>query len=137
MDRAQASELLEALHAALAACYAGGSVDVIRKHLTEDVAWHVPGNNAIAGDYEGVEGVLEYFGRRRDLAGGSLRLHPGEMLVGDNHVAVLTDGTAVIAGAERRWATVGLYRIEDARVAECWLLPLDPTAFDATWSAVL
>jgi hypothetical protein len=60
MDRAQASELLEALHAALAACYAGGSVDMVRKHLTEDVAWHVPGSNAIAGDYEGVEGVLEY-----------------------------------------------------------------------------
>jgi len=58
------------------------------------------------------------------------------VLVGHNHIAVLTDGTAVIAGTERRWATVGLYRIEDARVAECWLLPLDPAAFDAIWSAV-
>jgi hypothetical protein len=136
MDRAQASELLEALHTALAACYAGGSAGLVRQYLTEDVTWHVPGNNAIAGDHEGVEGVLDYFARRRDLVDGSLRLHPGEVLVGDNHVAVLTDATAVIAGTGRRWSTVGLYRIEGTRVAECWLLPLDPAAFDAIWNAV-
>jgi hypothetical protein len=61
-------------------------------------------------------------------------MHPGELMVGDgDHAGVLTDGTAVIAGIERRWSTLGLYRIRDRRVAECWLLPLDPAAFDAIW----
>ncbi len=78
--------------------------------------------------------MLAYFSRRRDLVASTLRLHPGEVLVGDEHVAVLTDGTAVIAGTECRWSTVGLYRLDGARVAECWLLPLDPATFDAIWS---
>jgi hypothetical protein len=31
------------------------------------------------------------------------------------------------------WSTVGLYRVRDDRIAECWLLPLDAAAFDAIW----
>ena len=60
-------------------------------------------------------------------------MHPGEVMVGDDHVAVLTDGTAVIDGVQRSWSTLGLYRFTGDRVAACWLLPLDPGAFDAAW----
>ena len=49
-------------------------------------------------------------------------------------MAVLTDGTATINGADRRWSTVGLYRLEDGQVAECWLLPLDQAEFDDIWT---
>jgi hypothetical protein len=62
-------------------------------------------------------------------------MYPGEMLIGDgDHVGVLTAGAAVLGGHERRWSTVGLYRFRSGRVAECWLLPLDPDAFDRIWS---
>jgi hypothetical protein len=62
-------------------------------------------------------------------------MHPGEVLVGDgDHVAVLTDGTAVLDGIEQQWSTVGLYRIRDGRIAACSLLPLDPEAFDRIWA---
>ena len=97
--------------------------------------WVVPGRNAIAGEYRGLDAVIDYFTRRRELADRSFRMHPGEVLVGDgDHVAALTDGTATIDGVEHRWSTVGLYRLRDERVAACWLLPLDPAAFDAIWS---
>jgi hypothetical protein len=56
-----------------------------------------------------------------------MRMYPGELLVGDGErVAAVTDGTATIGGVSRRWSTVGLYRIVDSRIAECWLLPLNP-----------
>jgi hypothetical protein len=127
--------VLARLHAAQAAFYSGEDEAGVRDVLTEDIAWHVPGENAIAGDYHGIDEVLAYFARRRDLADRTFRMHPRDILVGDgDHVAALTDGTAVIDGAERRWSTVGLYRISEDRVAECWLLPLDPAAFDAIWS---
>jgi len=135
MDRTTMVDRLGRLHAAQSAFYAGGGEEGIRALLTEDIAWHVPGRNAIAGDYHGIEAVLGYFVRRRELAEQTFRMHPGEVLVGDReHVAVLTDGTAVIGGAECRWSTVGLYRIRGPRVAACWLLPLDAQAFDAIWS---
>ena len=115
--------------------YAGGGSGTVRALLTEDVEGHVPGESAIAGDYRGIEEVISYFQRRRALAANTLRLHPGETLVGDSHVAVLTDGTAVLAGLEQRWSTLGLYRLRGERIAACWLLALDLPAFNRVWKA--
>jgi ketosteroid isomerase-like protein len=135
VDRARAEAVLARLHAAQAAFYAGEDDMAVRAVLTDDIAWHVPGENAIAGDYRGIDEVLAYFARRRDLADRTFRMHPRDILTGDgDHVAALTDGTAVIDGTERQWSTVGLYRISEDRIAECWLLPLDRAAFDAIWS---
>jgi ketosteroid isomerase-like protein len=127
--------LLERLHAAQGAFYAGGPPEPLRALLTDDIVWTVPGENAITGRYEGADAVMGYFARRRDLAARTFRMHPGEVLTGDgDHVAVLTDGTAVIDGTEHHWSTVGLYRFRDDRIAACWLLPLDPAEFDRIWS---
>lgn len=135
MDRQTAASLLSRLHDAQNLMYGGGGTDPVRALLTADVCWHVPGQNAIAGTYEGLEEVVSYFEHRRELAGHTLRLHPGELLVSDGwHIASLTDGSAVIGGREHRWSTIGLYRVTEDRVAECWLLPLDPAAFDRAWA---
>lgn len=136
VDRTRAVEILGRFHAAQSAFYIGGDADAVRVLLTEDVAWHVPGRNAIAGDYRGTDAVLAYFTRRRELAERTFRMHPRDVLVGEgDEVAVVTDGTAVIGGVERGWSTVGLYRIREERVAACWLLPLDGDAFDAICAA--
>ena len=139
MTREHAGRVLRALHAAQTAFYAGDRDEAaLREILTGDVRWHVPGRNVIAGTYEGIDAVLEYFARRGALAAQSFRMHPGDLLVGSgDRVAALTDGTATIAGEEHRWSTVGLYRIEAERVAEVWLLPLDPEHFDRVWTVPL
>jgi ketosteroid isomerase-like protein len=135
VTRAHAERTLARLHEAQAAFYAGGPREPLHGILTEDIVWTVPGTNAIAGEYRGLDAVIEYFTRRRAIAQRSFRMHPGELLVGDDdHVAALTDGTATIDGVEHRWSTVGLYRLRGDRIAACWLLPLDPAAFDAIWS---
>jgi ketosteroid isomerase-like protein len=134
-DRDMAAALLARLHRAQNAFYAGGPADDLASLLTEDVVWHVPGDNAIAGEYAGRPAVMAYFDRRRAFATDSLRLHPSELLTGGGaHVAVLTDGTATVGGSQRRWSTVGLYRVRDGRVAACWLLPLDLAEFDSIWA---
>ena len=135
MDREEARRILASLHEAQGAFYAGGPEEPLRALLADDIVWVVPGSNAIAGEYRGADEVMAYFARRRDLAARTFRMHPGDLLTGDgDRVAVLTDGTATIGGAERRWSTVGLYRLRGGRVAACWLLPLDQEAFDAIWS---
>jgi ketosteroid isomerase-like protein len=134
MDRDVAIESLSRLHEAQAAFYSGGPAAPLRELLTDDIIWRVPGESAIAGVYTGIDAVMEYFARRRDIAAGTFRMHPGEVLVGEGeHAAVLTDGTAVILGAERSWSTLGLYRLRGDRIAACWLLPLDPVQFDRIW----
>jgi ketosteroid isomerase-like protein len=126
--------VLAALHAAQNAFYAGGDAAPLRALLDPDVVWTVPGDNAIAGRYEGVEATLAYMARRRDLADGTFAMTPGELLVGEgDHVASLTDGTATIAGVEHAWSTLGLYRVRDGRILACTLLALDQAAFDRVW----
>jgi YbgC/YbaW family acyl-CoA thioester hydrolase len=132
---ADAAALLGRLHAAQNTFYGGGDDALLRAVLSPGVSWHVPGRNAIAGDYHGLDEVLGYFARRRDLAGRTFRLRPRDLLTGrSDWVAALTDGQAVIGGREVGWSTVGLYRVEDRRIAECRLLPFDPEAFDAVWA---
>jgi uncharacterized protein len=134
MDRDHAVRVLGRLHEAQGRFYAGGPGGALRELLTDDVAWHVPGDTPISGEHVGRDAVMAYFARRRDLASRTFRLHPGEVLVGDGeHVAVLTDGTATIDGRERRWSTVGLYRLREERVAACLLMPLSQHEFDAVW----
>ena len=83
MQRAEAVDLLRRLHQAQQAFFAGGDEAPVRALLTDDIHWHVPGHNAIAGDYQGIDAVLAYFRRRRDLVDRTFRLHPGDVLVGD------------------------------------------------------
>lgn len=136
MERSAAEQILARLHGAQNEMYGGGEVEAMRALLTDDVEWHVPGENAIAGTYSGIDEVLDYFRRRRELASQTLRLHPGEVLVGEaEFIASMTDGSATINGARHRWSTVGLYRLRGERIAACWLLPLDPVAFDRVWAA--
>jgi ketosteroid isomerase-like protein len=93
MQRAEAVDLLRRLHQPQQAFYAGGDEAPVRVLLTDDIHWHVPGHDAIAGDYQGIEAVLAYFRRRRDLVDRTFRLHPGDVLVGDGaRIAALTDG---------------------------------------------
>jgi ketosteroid isomerase-like protein len=135
MDRNVAIESLSRLHEAQGGFYAGGPGAPLRALLTNDVVWRVPGENAIAGVYTGIDAVMEYFARRRDIAARTFRMRPGEVLVGEGeHAAVLTDGTVLLHGAEQSWSTLGLYRFRGNRIAACWLLPLDPGQFDRIWA---
>jgi ketosteroid isomerase-like protein len=136
MDRATAAETLRRLHAAQGDFYAGADAAPLRALLAEDIEWHVPGSSPIAGHYRGPESVMDYFAHRRDRAARTFRMEPGDLLTGDgDRVAVLTAGVATLGAREERWSTVGLYRLRGELVAGCWLLPLDPAAFDRIWSA--
>lgn len=134
LSREEASAALKRLHDAQTRCYAGGDVGELEAVLAADVIWHVPGDNAIAGTYRGIEQVVAYMTRRRDLAERSFTMHPQELLVGTDHVASITDGEVRRHGRVETWSTVGLYAIEAGKVTECRLLPFDQRQFDRIWS---
>jgi ketosteroid isomerase-like protein len=130
----QARETVSRLHAVQRDFYAGGADHRLRWLLAEDIVWSVPGCSRIAGRYEGIEQVMAYFGRRREIASRTFVMRASEILVGEGaHVAALTEGRATLGGVERQWWTVGLYRIRDGLIAACWLLPLDIDEFDRIW----
>jgi ketosteroid isomerase-like protein len=136
MHRDIAIESLSRLHAAQGTFYAGGPAAPLRELLTDDIVWRIPERTRSPAFNTGIDAVMGYFARRRDLAARTFRMHPGELLVGEGeHAAVLTDGTALLHGVEQSWSTVGLYRFRGDRIAACWLLPLDTGRFDRIWAA--
>ena len=113
--------------------YRGGDPDAVRERLAPDVVWHVPGESAIAGDHRGRDAVMDYFERRRAMAGGAMAIVAGERLVSGDVVIQLADGEVERDGEPLRWRTAGVYRMDGERVAEAWLVPLELDAFEAVW----
>jgi RNA 2',3'-cyclic 3'-phosphodiesterase len=113
--------------------YAGGGLDGVASLLSDDVVWHVPGASAIAGEHRGVDGVLAYMDRRRQTMDYSFHVtvHGAALIAG--RVVQLAGGHAVRDGVEVTWETVGVFRVLEGRIAECWLIPFDQAAFDRIW----
>ena len=118
---------------AQARMYAGGGSEGVAALLSDDVVWHVPGASAIAGEHRGVDGVLAYMDSPPD-DGLPFRVtvHGAALIAG--RVVQLAGGRAVRDGVEVAWETVGVFRVLEGRIAECWLIPFDQTAFDRIWS---
>jgi hypothetical protein len=64
-------------------------------------------------------------------------MHRKDVLVGNgDRLAALRDGTATVAGRQRRWSTVGVYDVvHERQIAGYWSLPLDQQEFDSIWSS--
>jgi 2'-5' RNA ligase len=113
--------------------YAGGDLDQLRSGLTEDVVWHVPGRSRISGEHRGIDAVLAYFETRRTMTDHTFQvIVRGLSRIGDR-VVQLAGGRALRDGRELSWETVGVFRVEGDRIAECWLVPFDLYGFDEIW----
>jgi uncharacterized protein len=133
-DGEDRAALVRRFHEVQAAFYGGGAIEPLIDFLAEDVRWHVPGRNAIAGDYAGRDEVLAYFERRRRLARATLRLDVREVVAAGERVFQLVGGSVERSGESRSWDTVGVLRVSGGRIHECWLLPFDQYLFDEVWS---
>lgn len=102
--------------------------------FADDIVWHVPGGSEIAGVYRGKAEVLQYVRHRQELAGGTFEITVEDVLANDRHGLVIASGRATRHGKVYEWRGHGLYRFEDGKIAECWLLPEDPLLFDEIWS---
>ena len=102
--------------------------------LTRDVTWHVPGDNAIAGIYRGINDVLAYVQVRQRLSGGTFEMTIEDVVANDRHGFVVASGRALLGGRFQRWRAHGLYRFRDGQIAACWVLPEDQREFDRIWA---
>lgn len=134
MERDDALALVRRLLAAQNTFYRGGGDTALRQVLTEEVVWHVPGHNAIAGSHRGVDAVLGHFAVCREVTACTLTLHCDGVLTGDDaQIAALASASADLNGSSSTWSAVGLYEVAAGRIASCHVLPLDPAQFDELW----
>lgn len=104
-----------------------------RRLVHEEVELHVPGSHPTAGDYLGLQGILDFYEASR-AAGASTTRDVLDVLEGRDHVAVYCH----VRGTRPHRAvlenpTLHLYRISAGRVAEVWFHNRDQAAVDAFW----
>lgn len=113
--------------------FAAKDVAAARACLAPDVAWIVPGRTRISGRYQGPDEVLAYFGKLRELTGGTWKATPIDLLAGKTGVVLLSRGEGEREG--RRYdATYCLHlRIDDGLIREARLYNADAEAFESFW----
>jgi uncharacterized protein len=110
--------------------FASGDMEAMRNFLAQDVIWHSPGRNQLAGDYKGLDETLGLFGKLFEITGGTFRLEVHDVLANDDHGIILSTATAQREGRQLRDNGVQVLHLKDGKVTESWLHPGDQYAAD-------
>lgn len=111
-----------------------GDMDKLNELLSDDIVWHVPGNNPLSGDYKGKEAVFGLFGKIMELSGGTLRQDIHDVLANDEHAVVLVVAHAERQGKKLEDRQVHVLHIKDGKATEFWNHFGDQSGVDNFWS---
>jgi uncharacterized protein len=111
-----------------------GDLQALADVLSSDVVWHVAGDNAVSGLYQGRDATFALFATLAELTGGTYRVEPD---------AITSDGDQVVARlrslAQRgsksldAWLTIR-FTIAHGQVVETLETVDDPSAWDQFWA---
>lgn len=116
------------------ATFSRGDLDTLRTYIAEDVRWHFPGQSAFGGDHEGVDRVIERFGKLAELSGGTHRVELHDVLANDNHAVALHATRGERAGKKLEINAIQILHIRDGKISEAWTMHSDLYAVDEFWS---
>lgn len=116
------------------AAFSRGDMGAVRQYFAEDIRYHFPGRSPIAGDYEGVAEVLDFFRRDFEGTGGTLRVEVHDVLANDEHGVALIAVRGEREGKQLHQNYVEVFHLRDGRATETWIHPADLYAVDEFWS---
>ena len=110
-------------------------METVGEHLTDDVVWHVGGNNPLTGDYKGKDAVFGFFGKLMQNTGGTFKLEVHDILANDEHTVTLVRETAEKDGKKFEGRAVHVTHVDsEGRVKEFWACEENQAAGDAFFS---
>jgi uncharacterized protein len=112
------------------AAFAKGDFTVLNDLFAEDLLWHNPGRNQLAGDYRGREAVYGLFGRLMELSEGSFGLDIQSIFADDERGVALVVASASRGGRSLSTTDAHIFRLRDGQVVEFWNASTDMYAFD-------
>jgi uncharacterized protein len=113
--------------------FATGDLPTVMGQLSPDIVWHIPGENALSGDYRGHDEVMAFFGKLATETGGTFQLTVEDLLASDEHVVALCHQNLSRSGQTLDGDIVHVWRVADGKAAEFWGMPYDAVATDAFW----
>jgi len=109
-------------------------IETLKALWAEDIVWHVTADNPWQGSHVGHDAVLEYLAQVGE-AGDSYDTTLVDVIAGPDHAAILCHVSTKRRGRVMETEQVMFARLRDGRIAEVWILSLDPQAVRRFWSA--
>jgi uncharacterized protein len=101
--------------------------------FADDIVWHAPGRNQVAGTFRGKDEVFGVFQKVGELTAGTFSLEIHAVLADDEHAVVLARATGQHDGRMLDDNSVQVFHVKDGKVTEQWLYPGDVYASDEFW----
>jgi uncharacterized protein len=115
------------------AAFGKGDFPALDEVFTEDIRWHEPGRNQLAGTYEGRTAVYELFGRLMEVTEGSFRIELRAVLADDEHGVAVVDVTARRGVQSFAVTNAHVFRFTGDRITEFREMAGDQYAQDAVF----
>jgi ketosteroid isomerase-like protein len=114
--------------------FSRGDMDTLRELFHPDIVWHAPGRSQLAGDHQGLDTVLGYFGRTMELTGGSFRVEVHDVVANDEHAVGLNSVHAERDGRTLEDHNTLVFHVRAGKVTEVWQFWSDQYAADDLFS---
>ena len=112
------------------AAFAKGDFAVLNDIFAEDLLWHEPGRNQLAGDYRGRDAVYGFFAKLTEVTEGSFHLDLQAVFADDEQGVALVVSTASRGGRSVKVNDAHIFHLRDGKVVEFWNASTDMYAFD-------
>lgn len=108
-----------------------GDLDALFGLMADDVVWHMPGNNVLAGSFRGRAAIMESFGALQANV-DAYWAWPLDYFGSDDHVVLVALVRARKGERTLETKECLLWRVDaDGKLAEVWHMALDEKAWDA------
>jgi uncharacterized protein len=103
--------------------------------FADEAVWHVPGANAMAGDYRGRDEIIAFLRRTAALTGGTYRVELLWVVADDEHTVAVYRARGERDGRQALDIEQALLiDLRNGLWSDIRAQPLDQAAFDAFWA---
>jgi ketosteroid isomerase-like protein len=110
-----------------------GDVGALLGLFAPDAVWHVPGANAMTGDYRGLDEIGAFLRRTAELTGGTYEVDLLWAVADDEHLVAVYRARGKREGRALDIEQALFIRVEEGLWTDIRAQPLDQASFDAFW----
>jgi len=102
----------------------------------ENVVWHNPGVNPVAGDFTGRDNVFAMFAETLKMQQGTGHFDVRDILADDDYSVSLLHATASCPDVDKHLDVreLHVFRYRDGRISEAWVFSLNQPLNDEFWA---
>ncbi len=117
--------------------FSQGDLETLRTYFTDDVVCRIGGSHPLSGERRGIGGLLAYVQALTEMAGGTLRLEPHDVMATDEHIVALVRLSATSGGRPLHWNAAAIYHVRDGKISQIETISPEQIAIDEIYFRLL